>query len=62
VAGQIEELLPNASFDFVKSETSGIGAIMVLHARRRLPSADRDVQKLKPAFERHETFSRPRKI
>jgi transcriptional regulator of acetoin/glycerol metabolism len=34
---------------------------MVLHARRRLPSADRDVQKLKPAFERHETFSRPRK-
>jgi len=58
---KLKELLPNASFDFVKSETSGIGAIMVLHARRRLPSADRDVQKLKPAFERHETFSRPRK-
>jgi transcriptional regulator of acetoin/glycerol metabolism len=58
---KLKELLPNASFDFVKSETSGIGAIMVLHARRRLPGADRHVQKLKPAFERHETFSRPRK-
>src|SRR5216684_1860025 len=36
---------------------------MVLHARRRLPIADRDVQKPKPAFERRETASssHPRK-
>jgi sigma-54 dependent transcriptional regulator, acetoin dehydrogenase operon transcriptional activator AcoR len=36
---------------------------MVLHARRRLPIADRDLQKSKPAFERRETasFSHPRK-
>jgi sigma-54 dependent transcriptional regulator, acetoin dehydrogenase operon transcriptional activator AcoR len=45
---KLKELLPNASFDLVENETSGIGAIMVLHARRRLPIADRDVQKLKP--------------
>jgi sigma-54 dependent transcriptional regulator, acetoin dehydrogenase operon transcriptional activator AcoR len=60
---KLKELLPNASFDLVENETSGIGAIMVLHARRRLPIADRDVQKLKPAFERQETASssHPRK-
>jgi transcriptional regulator of acetoin/glycerol metabolism len=60
---KLKELLPNASFDLVENETSGIGAIMVLHARRRLPMADRDVQKPKPAFERRETASssHPRK-
>jgi sigma-54 dependent transcriptional regulator, acetoin dehydrogenase operon transcriptional activator AcoR len=60
---KLKELLPNASFDLVENETSGIGAIMVLHARRCLPIADRDVQKLKPAFERRETTSssHPRK-
>ena len=60
---KLKELLPNASFDLVENETSGIGAIMVLHARRRLPIADRDVQKPKPAFERRETASssHPRK-
>src|SRR5260370_41554425 len=58
---KLKELLPNASFDLVKNETSGIGAILVLHARRRLSIVDRDVQKLKPAFERRETAgsSRP---
>jgi transcriptional regulator of acetoin/glycerol metabolism len=50
---KLKELLPNASFDLVSNETSGIGAIIVLHARRRLPAADRDVQKLK-LFERRE--------
>jgi len=34
---KLKELLPNASFDLVKNETSGIGAIVVMHARRRLP-------------------------
>lgn len=53
---KLKELLPNASFDLVNNGTSGIGAIIVLHARRRLP-ADRDVQKLKPAFERREAAS-----
>ena len=59
---KLKELLPNASFDLVENETSGIGAILVLHARRRLSVVDRDVQKLKPAFERRETTSssRPR--
>jgi transcriptional regulator of acetoin/glycerol metabolism len=60
---KLKELLPNASFDLVENETSGIGAIMVLHARRRLSIADPDVQKLKPAFERRDTANsaRPRK-
>ena len=57
---KLKELLPNASFDLVENETSGIGAILVLHARRRLPIADRDVQKLKPASERRETASSSR--
>jgi sigma-54 dependent transcriptional regulator, acetoin dehydrogenase operon transcriptional activator AcoR len=59
---KLKELLPNASFDLVKNETSGIGAILVLHARRRLSIVDRNVQKSKPAFERRETAgsSRPR--
>jgi transcriptional regulator of acetoin/glycerol metabolism len=60
---KLKDLLPNASFDLVENETSGIGAIMVLHARRRVPIADRALQKLKPALERRETvsFSHPRK-
>jgi transcriptional regulator of acetoin/glycerol metabolism len=59
---KLKELLPNASFELVRNETSGIGAIIVLHARRRLPIADRDVQKLKPVPGRRETanLSRPR--
>ena len=60
---KLRELFPNASFDLVENETSGIGAILVLHARRRLSVVDRDVQKLKPAFERREAANstRPRK-
>ncbi|SHH52638.1 sigma-54-dependent Fis family transcriptional regulator [Bradyrhizobium erythrophlei] len=53
--GKLKELLPNASFDLVENETSGIGAIVVLPARRRLSIADREAQKLKPALERRET-------
>jgi transcriptional regulator of acetoin/glycerol metabolism len=61
---KLKELLPNASFELVNNGSSGIGAIIVLHARRRLPIAERDVQKLKPAFERREapSSSPPRKF
>ena len=52
---KLKELLPNASFDLVENGTSGIGAILVLHARRSLPNSERGVQKPKPAFERRET-------
>jgi transcriptional regulator of acetoin/glycerol metabolism len=52
---KLRELLPNASFDLVANETSGIGAIVVLHARRRSPAADREAQNLKLAFERRES-------
>jgi len=55
--GKLKELLPNASFDLVENETSGIGAIVVLPARRRLSIADREAQKLRPALERRETAS-----
>jgi transcriptional regulator of acetoin/glycerol metabolism len=51
---KLKELLPNASFDLVDNGTAGIGAIVVLHARRRAPLADREVQKGKLAFERHQ--------
>jgi len=61
--GKLKELLPNASFDLVENESSGIGAIVVLHARRRQPIADRDIQSLAPEFERREiaNSSAPRK-
>jgi sigma-54 dependent transcriptional regulator, acetoin dehydrogenase operon transcriptional activator AcoR len=60
---KLRELLPNASFDLVRNDTTGIGAILVLHARRRAPAADRDLAKSKPAAELRETASlaRPRK-
>jgi sigma-54 dependent transcriptional regulator, acetoin dehydrogenase operon transcriptional activator AcoR len=58
---KLKELLPNASFDLVENETSGIGAIVVLHTRRALPV--RDFQKSKTAFERRTAAnsSHPRK-
>jgi len=60
---KLKELLPNASFDLVHNEASGIGAIIVLHARRRLPVANHDIQNPKPAFERRKVAesSLPRK-
>jgi sigma-54 dependent transcriptional regulator, acetoin dehydrogenase operon transcriptional activator AcoR len=48
---RLKELFPSASFDLVNNESSGIGAIVVLHARRRLPTADAAVHKPKPAFD-----------
>ncbi len=60
---KLKELLPNASFDLVHNEASGIGAIIVLHARRRLPVVNHDIQNPKPAFERRKVAasSLPRK-
>jgi sigma-54 dependent transcriptional regulator, acetoin dehydrogenase operon transcriptional activator AcoR len=61
--GKLRELLPNASFNLIENESSGIGAIVVLHARRRQPIADRDMPNQKPDVERRETAdsSPPRK-
>jgi transcriptional regulator of acetoin/glycerol metabolism len=56
---KLKEILPNASFDLVNNGTSGIGAIIVLHARRRSPVADRDVHMLKTGFERRQAASSP---
>jgi transcriptional regulator of acetoin/glycerol metabolism len=53
--GKLKELLPNASFNFVENQRSGIGAIVVLHARRRQLIAHRDVQKSRSDSERDET-------
>ena len=57
--GKLKDLLPNASFNLIENGSSGIGAILVLHARRRPPMADRNMQNLKPEFERRETASLP---
>jgi sigma-54 dependent transcriptional regulator, acetoin dehydrogenase operon transcriptional activator AcoR len=57
--GKLKDLLPNASFNLIENGSSGIGAILVLHARRRPPMADRNMQNSKPEFERRETASLP---
>lgn len=56
--GRLKELLPNASFDFVTNESSGIGAIIALHARRRAASADRGVAKQGSAHETRQPADR----
>jgi transcriptional regulator of acetoin/glycerol metabolism len=60
---KLKELIPNASFDLVHNEASGIGAIIVLHARRRSPVINHDIQNPKPAFEHRKAVdsSLPRK-
>jgi sigma-54 dependent transcriptional regulator, acetoin dehydrogenase operon transcriptional activator AcoR len=60
---KLRELFPNASFDLVNNASSGIGAVVVLHARRRLPIIDSEVQKRKPATElaKAAALSRPPK-
>ncbi|WP_404979852.1 sigma-54-dependent Fis family transcriptional regulator [Bradyrhizobium sp. Arg816] len=55
--GRLKELLPNASFNFVENERSGIGAIVVLHARRRQLITHRDVQKSRSGSDGRETAS-----
>jgi transcriptional regulator of acetoin/glycerol metabolism len=52
---RLKELLPNASFDLVTNETSGIGAIIVLHGRRRLTIADRDIRQPPPVLKLRES-------
>jgi transcriptional regulator of acetoin/glycerol metabolism len=56
---KLKELLPNASFNFVENQRSGIGAIVVLHARRRQLIPHRDIHKSGPHFERDETANGP---
>jgi sigma-54 dependent transcriptional regulator, acetoin dehydrogenase operon transcriptional activator AcoR len=51
---KLKELLPNASFDLVDDGSTGIGAIVVLHARRRPSAMDRNVSISRAAFERCE--------
>jgi sigma-54 dependent transcriptional regulator, acetoin dehydrogenase operon transcriptional activator AcoR len=52
---KLKELLPNASFDLVNNGSAGIGAIIVLHAKRRPPATDRNISTSKAAFERMST-------
>ncbi|MBX9758604.1 MAG: sigma-54-dependent Fis family transcriptional regulator [Beijerinckiaceae bacterium] len=47
---KLKELLPNASFDLVKSGGTGIGAIVVLHTHRRPSNPERDAHGPKAAF------------
>ncbi|VIO79556.1 Acetoin dehydrogenase operon transcriptional activator AcoR [Bradyrhizobium ivorense] len=53
--GRLNELLPNASFNLVKNERSGIGAIVVLHARRRQLATHQSAQKSRLVPEHRET-------
>src|ERR1700692_3260473 len=41
---KLKEIFPNASFDLVRNESSNIGAIILLHARRRVAVVDRSSQ------------------
>ncbi|MCP4616814.1 MAG: sigma-54-dependent Fis family transcriptional regulator [Bradyrhizobium sp.] len=47
---RLKELLPNASFDLVKNGGKGIGAIVVLHTRRRAPNSERNAHGQKTAL------------
>jgi len=56
---RLKELLPNASFDLVNNGSAGIGAIIVLHPRRRPSASERNAQGTKAAFEGYEGMSTP---
>ncbi|WP_420970760.1 sigma-54-dependent Fis family transcriptional regulator [Bradyrhizobium sp. B120] len=56
---KLRELLPNASFNFVENERSGIGAIVVLHARQRQLITPRDASKSRLDPERRTPGSLP---
>jgi sigma-54 dependent transcriptional regulator, acetoin dehydrogenase operon transcriptional activator AcoR len=56
---RLKELLPNASFDLVTNGSGGVGAIVVLHARRRPSASDRNIQGSKAAFERGDGITTP---
>ncbi|MGZ5874264.1 MAG: sigma-54-dependent Fis family transcriptional regulator [Bradyrhizobium sp.] len=48
---KLKQLLPNASFDLINNDSAGIGALVVLRARRHLPIAERDARKQKSVLE-----------
>ncbi|MBR1202938.1 MULTISPECIES: sigma-54-dependent Fis family transcriptional regulator [unclassified Bradyrhizobium] len=54
---RLKKLLPNASFNFVENERSGIGAIVVLHTRRRQLITHPDARKSRSESEGGETAS-----
>jgi sigma-54 dependent transcriptional regulator, acetoin dehydrogenase operon transcriptional activator AcoR len=56
---RLRALLPNASFDLVSNGGAGVGAIIVLHARRRLAASDRRFQGSKAASERCDGMATP---
>jgi len=56
---RLKELLPNASFDLVNNGGAGIGAIIVLHAKRRLLTSDRNVRGSRTAFEPGDGIATP---
>ncbi|WP_415219801.1 sigma-54-dependent Fis family transcriptional regulator [Rhodopseudomonas sp.] len=49
---KLKELIPSASFDLVAHEDTGIGAVIVLHARRRPSGSDRSPQRADPPGDR----------
>src|ERR1700731_1170297 len=57
---KLKEILPNASFDLVRNESSNIGAIILLHARRRVAVVDRSSQRMKLTTERRDVTGSPR--
>lgn len=57
---KLKELLPNASFDLINNDSAGIGAVVVLRARRHLPIAERDARKQKSVLERYEAAFPPK--
>jgi transcriptional regulator of acetoin/glycerol metabolism len=49
---RLKHILPNASFDLVKNGSTGVGAIVVLHTRRRASALERNAPNAKAALER----------
>jgi transcriptional regulator of acetoin/glycerol metabolism len=58
-ADKISELLANVSTELVMDEATGVGAIIVLHARKRPANADRTVQKEGASFTARDRPDRP---
>ena len=55
---RLKELLPQASFDLVGSDAGGIGAVIVLHARRRPTLPERGLQKQDLPIERRRSVEK----
>jgi transcriptional regulator of acetoin/glycerol metabolism len=52
---KLKEILPNASFDLVKNGSTGVGAIVVLHTRRRGSALERNVPNAKAVLQHSDT-------